>query len=369
MNLFGIQNHRIAALAPETCIACHCCKGSCPAGLETIDVAPIHRIRRLIPTASIKPIPGLQVQVGRLTLPTPLVLASGPIGRCADGLSRAAVSGFGAVVTKSITSKPRAGNPAIRVLPYGKDGLVNCEGLPNLGARAMANELERFRETHPEAIVVPSVSANRRENFIEMATLFASSGADALELALHGCSNVDPNRAEPARRWIEDPDAAAFLIESIRQAVDIPLWVKVNHSVETAIACQKAGADALIVRRGSAMALPLDPETGRPLLSHPRGEGVFTGPHTKPAGLQVVAEMAQKVSIPIIGNGGVCRGQDVIDYLRAGASAVELITVLIRKGMQVLPDIVSDLEAFIETHGLSNLQEIRGQSVRYVVGS
>jgi len=65
----------------------------------------------------------------------------------------------------------------------------------------------------------------------------------------------------------------------------------------------------------------------------------------------------------------VCNGQDVIDYLRAGASTVELITVLIRKGMQVLPDIVSDLETFIETHTLNNLQEIRGQSVRYVAVS
>ena len=112
--------------------------------------------------------------------------------------------------------------------------------------------------------------------------------------------------------------------------------------------------------------MPVDPNTGKPLLSHPRGEGSLTGPYTKSPGLKIVADTAARVSIPIIANGGVACGQDVIDYFRAGASAVELLTVIIRRGMSIVPKILSELETYIQDQGLESLTEIRGQTGQFL---
>ncbi len=363
-HVIAIRDHVPIALQPEKCISCHCCKGSCPAGLETIQVGhfPFQKTLELDNNGV-----GLKVQLGGLELNSPIILASGPIGRCARGWLQASALGFGAVVTKTVTVQPRSGNPSIRILPYGQRSIINCEGLPNLGIHAMAEELQSFKKIYPRTVVVPSISANIKEEFLMMAEKLEGTGASALELALHGCSNtVEGSKAAPARKWILEPLETAKLVEAVRRRVNIPLWVKVNDFVDTAVACQEAGADALIVRQRSAMAMPIDPETGQPVLSHPLGQGVFTGPHTKPYGLRAVAEIAQRVSLPIIGNGGIWAAQDVIDYIRAGATSVELITLAIRRGLPAASQMVDDLKTYLTNKQIQNFEELRGNTRKYI---
>ncbi len=367
MHVIAIRDHIPIALKPGKCIACHSCKGSCPAGLDTLRVEhlPFPEKSQTLELDGFDP--ALKAQVGRFELHSPIILASGPIGRCARGWLQAMASGFGAVVTKTVTVEPRSGNPSIRILPYGQRSMINCEGLPNLGIHAMAGELQSFKKLFPQCVVVPSLSANVKEEFLMMAERLEGAGANALELALHGCSNVvEGSKAAPARKWILEPLETAKLVEAVRRRVKIPIWVKVNDYVDTAVACQEAGADALIVRQRSAMAMPIDAETGRPLLSHPLGQGVFTGPHTKPYGLRAVAEIAQRVSLPIIGNGGIWSAQDVIDYIRAGAVSVELITLAMRRGLSAVSQILDDLKAYRTKRQIKSFEELRGHTHKYL---
>jgi len=367
MHVISLRDQLPIALKPEKCIACHCCKGSCPAGLETIRVEHLPFQEKSQTLELNRCVPALRVQVGGLELDSPILLASGPIGRCARGWLQATAFGFGAVITKTVTVEPRSGNPSIRIFPYAQRSIVNCEGLPNLGINAMVQEMQSFKKIYSQCVVVPSLSANIKEDFLIMAERLEAAGADALELALHGCPNVvEGSKAAPGRRWIAEPLETAKLIEAVRGVVKIPIWVKVNDYVDTAVACQEAGADALIVRQRSAMAMPIDSETGRPVLSHPLGQGVFTGPHTKPYGLRAVAEIAQRVSLPIIGNGGIWSAQDVIDYIRAGAASVQLITLAIRRGLSTVSQIVDDLEAYRINRQIKGIEELRGHTHKYL---
>jgi len=364
-HVLGIREGRIKSLRPEECISCHCCKGTCPAGLDVITVEEMRPLERKDVRKRLQTWDGLKIPLGRLTISTPLIIASGPIGRCSRGWLRARAEGCGAVVTKTTTPIPWRGNPAIRLLPYQKDMILNCEGLPNLGAEAIAREIQLAKTLDPNLILIPSIAAYTKEEYIRMAILLEDAGADGLEIPLMGCPNYRADNPV-AQAWNENPQQAYDLVNGLRKALKLSLWVKGAQNLEMARACEEAGADALLIRSGSLRAIALDPLTGKPLLSHPWGEGSLAGPYTKLPGLKIVAEMVGQLKIPIIGNGGITCGQDVIDYLRVGASAVELLTVIIRKGLSVLPKILCEIEAYLKRHGYKNIGEIRGESLQYI---
>jgi dihydroorotate dehydrogenase subfamily 1 len=365
-HVLGIREEKIVVLRPEDCINCHCCKGACPGGL---DVIAVERIAPLTVGDLPEQRPfwdGLKVQLGRLSLATPLIVASGPVGRCTEGWIRSASAGCGAVVTKTTTPLPWPGNPAIRLLPYEKDSLLNCEGLPNLGAEAVAAEITHAKGLRPGLLVIPSLTAMTEQEFVDMAKLFEDAGADGLEIALMGCPNYRPGTAISQGYWIEDPTRAHALVHAVRSAVNIPICVKGATTAAVGRACEEAGADSLLVRSGSLRALPLDAETGKPVLSHPRGEGSLTGPYTKLPGLKVVSDMVRQVTIPIIGNGGIASAQDVIDYIRVGATAVQLITVTIRRGLSIVPKLVADLETILKDRRCRSIEEIRSSALPFL---
>lgn len=364
--VLGIRERKVQALQPEECILCQCCKGSCPAGFDVINIKEEISVKPMVVSKVHRTGERLRVRLGSLLLPTPLILASGPIGRCRQGWLDAVHAGLGAVVTKTTLPVPWPGNAAIRIMPFQRDMLVNCEGLPNLGAQNIAEEVQRVRGNLGEAVLTVSMTASTEEEFVEMARLFQGSGADALELALMACPNYSSTSGRAAQAWNDDLGKAFRLIDKVRKAVSIPIWVKGVSSKNLAKALEEAGADALVIRSGSLRALPLDPESGRPVLSHPLGEGSLTGPYTKLPGIKIVADMAREVRIPIIGNGGVTCGQDVIDYMRAGASAVELLTVLIRRGMKIVASILDEIDTFLETHGYSSAEEVKIKSLSIV---
>ena len=366
MRVLGVRDRQITALRPEECIACHCCKGSCPAGLDTIDIETLGPLEE-IPRMPLQPIwNGLAITLGPLSLRSPLIVASGPIGRCAYGWIKAMASGCGAVVTKTNTPVPWPGNPAIRILFHGQDSLLNSEGLPNRGMEATANDLKQVKRFHPGLVLIPSLSAQTNEEFVQMARLFEDAGADALEIPLMGCPNYRPGAPITKGPGFNEPAEAFRLIKAIRKSTHIPIWVKVGQNVANGLAAEEAGADSLLVRFDSLRVTALDPSTGKPLLSQIRGEGMLTGPYSRLIGLRIVAEIASQVRIPIIANGGVFSGQDVIDYIRAGATAVELLTSIIRRGMSVIPKILSEIETSLKKEKKNSLKEIRGESLHYI---
>lgn len=361
-----ISKRRVQALQPDECILCQCCKGSCPAGFDVINIEEEICAKPIAVSKAQRNGERLRVRLGSLLLPTPLILASGPIGRCSQGWIDAVHAGLGAVVTKTTLPVPWPGNASVRIMPFQRDMLVNCEGLPNLGAQRIAEEVQKVRGLLGDAALTVSMTASTEEEFVEMARLFEGSGADALELALMGCPNYSSTSGKEVQVWNDDPGRAFRLIDRIRKAISVPIWVKGVSSKNLAKVVEEAGADALVIRSGSLRALPLDPESGRFILSHPLGEGSLTGPYTKLPGIKIVADMAREVKIPIIGNGGVTCGQDVIDYIRVGASAVELLTVLIRRGMRVVASILDEIDSFLEKSRYETLEEFKIKSLSII---
>jgi dihydroorotate dehydrogenase/NAD-dependent dihydropyrimidine dehydrogenase PreA subunit len=355
----GVRDDLLMPVRPEACIACHCCKGSCPGGLDTIEIVPPDGISKPIVPHRADHHSSLAVTVGSLALKSPLILASGPVGRCARGWIAAAEAGFGAVVTKSVTLEPHGGNPAVRIWPDGRRSLINAEGLPNLGSEAAAAELAAVKEAFPGLVIIPSLAADTYEDFFAMAALFERSGADAFELALHGCPNVDARRVKRLRRWAEDPTATFDLVRKMKGKFGLPVWVKVNDNFDQARACWRAGADALVMKSRGPLALPLDPESGKPVLSHPSGLGVYTGPHSLWPGLNVTRQAAGLFDMPVIASGGIMAAQNVWDYLTVGADAVQLITAVIRRGLHSVPGILDDLYACLSDKNVSSVMDVR----------
>jgi dihydroorotate dehydrogenase len=251
-------------------------------------------------------------------------------------------------------------------LPYGEESVLSCEGLPNLGAVGTANEVKRAKALDPRFLFVPNISASSEKEFVEMAKLLEDAGADALELAIKGCPNYMGDTKMAEGYWNEDPGKAFHLVKAVRKAVKIPLWIKGSNEADFVLAYEEAGADAVLMRYRSIHAMPLNPVTGKPLLSDPRGMANFHGPYAKFPGVKLVADISRGVKIPIIGNGGITCGQDVIDYVRAGASAVQLLTIIIRKGMPVVARILSEVETYLKSHGHKSIEEIRGDVLQYL---
>jgi dihydroorotate dehydrogenase (NAD+) catalytic subunit len=373
MNVLGIRQGRIKGLRPQECITCHCCKGSCPAGLDTIKVdesTPVGAKEFEEPTPLWE---GLRMPLGRLNLQSPLILGSGPIGRNSRGWLRAATAGCGAMVSKTTTPLPWLGNPAVRIMKYGKESIMSCEGLPNIGVINTAGEVKHAKTINPKAMFVPSISGSTESEYIEMAQILSNAGADALELAIKGCLNFDGNNAMAEGYWNLDPRKAFQLINTVRKAVNIPLWIKGkgNDGYDLISAYEDAGADAVIIRLPNIHALPIDPVTGHPNLVNISNNAAYPnptyhGPFAKSPGVKIVADISRRVKIPIIGNGGITCGQDVIDYIRAGASAVQLQTIIICKGISVIPRILSEIETSIKSLGHKSLESIKGDLFQYL---
>lgn len=233
---------------------------------------------------------------------------------CLDALTAPQVArSLDAFVTKTITPEPRQGNPPVRIAETGH-GMLNAIGLANPGRdRFLAEVLPRLRGLGVPVWV--SVGGFAAHEYAE--TCAALEDVAAIELNL-SCPNVD-----------EAPESAAAIVAACREATALPLYAKLSPAAwdiaEGARAVEAAGADGLSLVN-TLRGLALDPRTRRPVLA--RGAGGYSGPALKPVALAAVYACAQAVGIPIVGMGGVVSGDDALDLIAAGASAVALGTVL-----------------------------------------
>jgi dihydroorotate dehydrogenase (NAD+) catalytic subunit len=232
---------------------------------------------------------------------------------CLDALTAPDVArSLDAFVTKTITPLPRDGNPPVRIAET-EQGMLNAIGLANPGRdRFLDGVLPRLRQLGMPLWV--SVGGFSADHYAE--TCAALDGV-TIELNL-SCPNVD-----------EAPESAAEIVAACRSATDLPLYAKLSPATwdvaETARAVEASGADGLSLVN-TIRGLALDGRTLRPTLE--RGAGGYSGPALKPIALAAVYACAQATSLPIVGMGGVRTGQDALELIAAGASAVALGTVL-----------------------------------------
>jgi dihydroorotate dehydrogenase (NAD+) catalytic subunit len=295
----------------------------------------------------------LAIALNRLKLRAPTLNASGVLGMSVPLLRRVYDSGVGAVVTKSLGPQARFGHLNPTVVPV-EGGILNAMGLPNPGVNYFIDEIQKLKSQNVP--VIASFFASTLKEFSESASLLSEAGSDALELNL-SCPNVEGEVGMCA--------ADALSVERVTAAVkavtDKPVLVKLSPNVtdiaSIAVAAEKGGADA-ITATNTLKAMTIDTNFKRPVLMNVTGG--LSGPALKPIALRCVWEIFEAVEIPIIGCGGVATGIDAVEYILAGASAVEIGTAVMTRGFEVYGEINEGIRTYLTENGYSKVSELVG---------
>jgi len=298
--------------------------------------------------------PRTEVEIGGLRLRSPIMLASGVVGYGSEYADLLDLASVGAIVTKTVTPRPRPGNRPPR-LAETTSGLLNAIGLENVGIDAFVAE----KLPEAAALGVPIVASVAGETPGEFGGLAGAVGGRdevaAVELNI-SCPNVRRRR----RPLWADPDGTADLTRRAREATAKPLFVKLSPSVadveSVAEAAADAGADALVVAN-TIPGLRIELDTRRPALGN--ATGGLSGAALLPVNLALVWRVAAAVSIPIVGSGGIAGPDDAIEYFLAGASAVQVGTALFRRPA-CTATILRGIEERLAAYGARSLSEIVG---------
>jgi dihydroorotate dehydrogenase (NAD+) catalytic subunit len=263
----------------------------------------------------------LSVNVGALRLSNPILAASGTFGYGVEFAHLVDLNRLGGIVVKGLSLEPMAGAPAPRLCET-PSGMLNAVGLQNVGVRAfVAEKLPALRQYR--TAVIANVFGYTVEEYVGVIRILeAAEGLAAYELNI-SC----PNTAHGGIQFGSDPQMVSEVVSAARQAARRPLWVKLSPNVTDitgiARAAQEAGADALTVAN-TYQAMSIDVQTRKSRLG--RATGGLSGPAIKPITLRLVYEASRAVKIPVIGLGGIEKANDVLEYLIAGASAVQVGT-------------------------------------------
>ena len=299
----------------------------------------------------------LRVDLAGLRLANPTMLASGILGLSAESLSNIVTGGSGAIVTKSIGLKSRKGyaNPTVLQTSCG---LINAVGLPNPGIEEFVKEIREAKSFGVPVIV--SVYGFSAEEYAAVAKKAVDAGAYAVELNV-SCPHVRETGSEIG----QNPKLLAEVVRKVKTVVEKPAFVKLSPNVtdiaEIAEVAAKAGADA-ITAINTVKAMAIDTETATPILNNKVGG--LSGPVIKPIAVRCIYEIYEKVKLPIIGCGGVTNWRDAMEFLLAGASAVQIGTAVAIRGPNVFKSIKRGINAYLKKRGLRSVKEIVGLSHR-----
>ncbi len=267
--------------------------------------------------------PDLRVFIGSLELRNPILVASGIIGFGKEYERLVDLEKIGGIVTKTVTLRPRAGNPPPRVVETSA-GMLNSIGIENPGlAGYLALKVPILRELPCARIV--SVEGENVEEFQELVRGVDGSGvADAIEVNI-SCPNVGPH----GMRYSTDAGMAREVMAAIRPLTRLPLIAKLTPNVtriaEIAEACESRGADAISVVN-TFVGMAVDSRNRKPILGTVLGG--LSGPAIKPLALAKAWEVAQAVDIPLVGMGGIASPADALEFLLVGCTAVEIGTAM-----------------------------------------
>jgi len=303
--------------------------------------------------------PNLQVDLApshktSLVLANPVMPASGTFSWGLEFAKHYDINRLGAVVSKGITVEPRAGNRQPRVAETPA-GMLNSIGLQNIGIEKVVTEMAPIWATWTVPVIA-NIAGDTVEEFGEMAAaLDGVPGIAGIELNI-SCPNVDIGGIEIG----QNVEASARATRAAVRATDLPVIVKltpnVTDPVALAVACAEEGA-AAICAINTVLGMAIDTKLRRPVL--PRARGGLSGPAIRPIALRIVYDVAQAVDIPVIGCGGIATAQDALEFLMAGATAVQVGTATFANPRALL-DVLEGLEAWLEQEGVADVNEIIG---------
>ena len=298
----------------------------------------------------------LAVEAAGLRFQNPVLLPSGTAGYGRELAGVMNLDRLGGLVTKAVSVEPRHGNKAPRVAEFA-GGMLNAIGLANPGLDAVRSEALPWLAAHVHsARVLVNVVGNTTDDFVAVVSgLSPSAGFDGFELNV-SCPNVHCGGLE----FGADARVLAELVGACRRSTKRPLFVKLSPTLtdiaETAKAAVGEGADGITVVN-TVPGLLIDTDTRKPVLGF--GTGGVSGPAILPIGVLATYRVAQAVSVPIIGVGGVARPDDVVQYLLAGASLVAVGTAAL-KNPRVPERLIRGLARWCDRHGVGAITDIVG---------
>ncbi|WP_297074026.1 dihydroorotate dehydrogenase [Thermococcus sp.] len=293
----------------------------------------------------------LELELFGIKFENPLILASGINDKTPEQWIRAHEEGAGGVVTKSIGIEPRKGydNPTIVELPYG---LINAMGLPNPGWKGFLEMVEGYTFDFP---LIVSIFGGTPEEFAFLAETL-SDVADAFELNL-SCPHAKGYGMEIG----QNPENVYDVVRAVKEATNKPVIAKLTPNMDDitklGLAAEKAGADG-VSAINTLKAIAIDIYARKPILSNKVGG--YSGPGVKPVALRAVYDLAKILDIPVIGIGGITTWQDAVEFLLAGASALQIGTAVSLRGWEVFREISEGIERYLEKEGFSSVKEIIG---------
>ena len=298
--------------------------------------------------------PNLSVNVAGMALRNPIMTASGTFGYGEEFSQYVNLNTLGGIVTKGLSLRPRAGNPTPRIVET-PGGMLNAIGLQNVGIDAFIEKKLPFLRT-VDTLCVANFFGDTVDEYAEMARrLNELPEVAALEMNI-SCPNVKQGGIV----FGSDPACAAGVVAACRAATSKPLIVKLSPNVTDVVAmakaCADAGADALSLIN-TLIGMAIDINTRRPVLANVTGG--LSGPAIKPVALRMVLQVARAVKLPIIGIGGIMSATDVIEFMLAGASAVQIGTAsFITPGIAEQNE--QDLQAWMVANKVQDINSLIG---------
>ncbi|QQS43343.1 dihydroorotate dehydrogenase [Candidatus Roizmanbacteria bacterium] len=298
----------------------------------------------------------LSVSLAGISLQNPTILASGIMGVSASSLKFVEEHGAGAVTMKSIGPTDRTGHKNPTVYSWG-EGITNAVGLSNPGAEEGAAHLEEMKKIL-HIPVIASCFADTVDNIAKVAEKLLEKEPLALELNL-SCPNTEDDFG---CMFAMDPrvtERAVTLVKktSGKTKIFVKLSPDASNIVTVAKAAEAAGADG-ITAINTLSGLIIDIHTKRPILKNTFGG--LSGPAIRPVGVRAVYNLYEAVKIPIIGTGGINTGEDAIEYIMAGATAVGIGSGVYYRGIDVFGKVTEEMENFMDQNGYKSLEEMRG---------
>ncbi|MGJ0909300.1 dihydroorotate dehydrogenase [Clostridium botulinum] len=295
----------------------------------------------------------LQVNLCGKIFKNPIIAASGTFGFGEEYGEFYDVSKLGGVSSKGLTLNPKEGNNGIRIYETSS-GIINSVGLQNPGIdKFIKEELPKMKKI--DTVTIANVGGGCIEDYIEVIEKLNKTDVDMIELNI-SCPNVKHG----GMAFGIKSEIAYEVVKKVKEICQKPLIVKLSPNaediVDMAIKCEKAGANSIsLVNTFKAMAIDIKRKTS----VFENVTAGLSGPCIKPIALRMVYEVCKQVKIPVIGIGGICNYKDVIEFIMAGATAVQIGTANFMHPYSAL-DIIEDLENYMKEEGIQTLEEIRG---------
>ena len=302
----------------------------------------------------------LSLSLGDVSFKNPVFVASGTFGYGTETNDLVNVSQLGAIVTKSITKHPREGNPPPRIVET-PSGMINSIGLANIGVDKYIEDMIPIYENMGTQVIT-NIAGFSIDDYLYVLEKLESSGGNVCGYEINiSCPNVDNGRMV----FAVDPNATKELTKTLRSATKKLLILKLSPNVsdigEIAIAGVEGGADVLSAIN-TLFGMSIDPATWRPNVN--TNIGGLSGPSIRPVGIASVFKISEAVDVPIVGIGGITSAKDVIEYLLAGASAVQVGTANYRDAA-IAQKIINDLSSYCELNDVATLRDLIGKVKPY----